>query len=178
MMKKEKKHKYVASDWYEFDEEKEKNIYLYVSGKKLKKRVEKNMDENVKFKFQSQWECYVKNKYRDFSDEKLKNFYYFLNQRGRNIKPVHDYCIMVFPVMLTLIFDKVYVYIQSMGNIKIDSGWDIVVGIVMYLAMMAVCLFAICKLLKEVFKTSEPEYFLKDYKVIIDNMIKERKKDL
>ncbi len=30
MMKKEKKHKYVASDWYEFDEEKEKNIYLYV----------------------------------------------------------------------------------------------------------------------------------------------------
>ena len=122
---KKKKHKYVASDWYEFDEEKE------------------------------------------------KNFYYFLNQRGRNIKPVHDYWIMVFPVMLTLIFDKVYEYIQSMGNIKIDSGWDIVVGIVMYLAMMAVCLFAICKLLKEVFKTSEP-----DYKVIIDNMIKERKKDL
>lgn len=34
---KEKKHKYVASDWYEFDEEKEKNIYLYVCGKKLKK---------------------------------------------------------------------------------------------------------------------------------------------
>ena len=33
MMKKEKKHKYVASDWYEFDEEKEKNIYLYVCGK-------------------------------------------------------------------------------------------------------------------------------------------------
>lgn len=49
MMKKEKKHKYVASDWYEFDEEKEKNIYLYVCGKKTKKRVEKNMDENVKF---------------------------------------------------------------------------------------------------------------------------------
>lgn len=37
MMKKEKKHKYVASHWYEFDEEKEKNIYLYVCGKKLKK---------------------------------------------------------------------------------------------------------------------------------------------
>ena len=37
MMKKEKKHKYVASDWYEFDEEKEKQIYLYVCGKKLKK---------------------------------------------------------------------------------------------------------------------------------------------
>lgn len=178
MMKKEKKHKYVASDWYEFDEEKEKNIYLYVCGKKLKKRVEKNMDENVKFKLHSQWENYVKEKYKDYSDERLEDFSCFLNQRGRNVKPLRKYLVIIFPILFTMICDHVYEWMQDMNKLDLNTPLLIITGIVAYFVVIVVCVSILIKLINDLLKASDTEYFLMDYKVIIDNMIKERQKYL
>lgn len=172
-MDKKRNLKDLGENYYDFFWNTEETIYLYVCRKKIKKKNLKKLDTNLKFETHGQWEQYVRNKYDTYSKEKLMDFSRYLNQNLRDIKPDREYWKISIPIVLTLILENFFELIFEICKEQIVSFGD---GIARIFATGIVCsyLFVACaNLVKNIWSTKEDEYFIIDYKEIINEMIQQ-----
>ena len=170
----------VGKKNYEFDYVKERNAYMYLCCSRMKKKDKKNLSETRKFNTYKEWNEYIRNKCTTYSDDKLKEFSRYLNQRLRNTKPERDYWNLLGPIFLTLLFSQLPDIIKEMGNA--DTSSLPLLGRVIYIlfAGMIMIPFAyfIWSMVKPIWDNNTDEHFFEDYKAIIDGMIEERKENI
>lgn len=98
----------LGKEYYDFDCNKEKNIYMYLCRKRLSKRKIKRIDNQYKFDKYSQWKQYIYDKYDCASDDSLNEFRHFLNQMLRNNKPEYSIWSIAGTVIMTLVVEYIY----------------------------------------------------------------------
>lgn len=172
----------IGIDNYDFDYQLEKSIYCYLCCIKTNNRAIKKLEETLKFNTYSEWEQYVRNKHSHFSDDKLKEFNRYLNQRIRNVKPNRDYGDVMIPVLITLLTTEVIDYFKNF-KVTLPSEMSILAIIIAVLTFVILLLIALIPIIILLGKTVAPiwdnhteENLLNDYKEIINSMIDERNK--
>lgn len=170
-MKEKRSKKESAENYYQFNERIEKDIYAYVCLKHRRKRSIKKMDTSLKFGTYTEWNKYVKNKYQDFSNEKLNDFSHFLNLKIRNVVPESEYLRLLSSVFIALLMEKgIDIALEAMSSEA--NSFEAMAIKMMGLVVMGIILgIAVLEILQPLFKTSEARNFYTDYKEIIDNMI-------
>ena len=176
MRKKEKRTlDVVGKKNYEFDYIKEKNAYMYLCCLRMKKKDRKNLSENMKFDTYKEWVEYIKSKCTTYSDDKLKEFSRYLNQRLRNTKPEHEYWSLLGPIFLTLLFTQLPDIIR--GIVDADLSSLPLLGKIIYLLFAGVLIspviYCMWSMVKPIWDNNTDEHFFEDYKAIIDRMIEE-----
>lgn len=170
-MKKEKRSNNIRKNAYDFDLKEEEKIYKYVCGR-MTNREKKKMSENNKFTSYGCWKKYIVDKYEDYSYERLVDFSHFLNQKIRNIKLEDDYWIILIPVTLAIILDKFMNEFTEIMNMEINSILHGIINLFAISIVLVMVIFMIAKLGIQLVKVREQENLYKDYKEIIDEMIK------
>lgn len=159
--------------FYDFDFNLERNIYEYLcfSSKKGLKR----LNEKVRFETYKQWKQYVCNRYKDYSKSKLIEFSRYLNQRIRNKKPYHEYWSIMLAIILTLAFTKIVDF--SLSKLNETTAMASIEGIILSLFIEFLIIGSIVAIifwtLPTLINNNIDENFLRDYKEIIDEIIKE-----
>ncbi len=163
--------KEIGKRWYDFDFVLERTIYCYLCCSREKKRKIRKMDEKLKFESYQQWKKYIWDKYEGFDKDKLYEFSRYLNQRIRNIRPNREYWSIVATVLLTLAITKIVdVYLNSQINFK-DIPAIVVVLLLPVLVVLSLVIIMI-QTFYPMFDTNIDENLLKDYKEIIDEIVK------
>ena len=184
MSKKQKRNIFtIGKENFEFDYSKEKKIYSFLWGLKISKKEEKELLDNEKMNTHAEWSSYINNKYKDCSDEKLKEFSKFLSQRIKTLKPHIEISNITVPIMITLIIDSI---VELLTDLAItDSTENIVLSastfwgmfIVLFIALL-VLLFVFVMLISNVISpfwdNNTEELLITDYKEVIDNLIKDK----
>lgn len=166
--------KKLGEEFYGFYQEEEKRIYMYLCRKRLTKKEIEKIDSNLKFETYEEWVQYINHKYEKFSNEKLLEFSYFLNQNMRNIKPGHEYLNIVIPAMVTLIFDALFDIIVETPNIPIHSAIEFLIEIIVIIGFLFLGQYIMSEVSKHIWDNVDGENFYLDYKEIIDRMIEKR----
>lgn len=162
----------IGREQYNFDYAKEKIIYKYVCHEYIGRKELKTLKSDEKFLSYTEWEAYVKNKYKNSCINGLRNFSRFLNLKMKNKKPVYESLGICIPVLLTLVGDKFFLSdMQHFG----DENVDWILPLITILVSVFLGIF-VYKLLEPIWNCNVDVNFLKDYKEIIDNMICEKNK--
>lgn len=162
--------KSIGIEQYNFDFAREKNIYCYVCCSRLKKKELRTINSQYKFESYLDWERYVQNKYKNCSDDQLKQFSRYLNQNIRNVKPGKEYINICFPVIVTLAFSK---YLEYVGVFEWNSNILLVfIYVVIMFALLLFIMILLSYILTPLLDNNIVENMFKDYKEIIDDMIK------
>ena len=184
-MKKRKKKKEkrtldgIGKIRYNFDFQLERTIYCYLCCCRVKRSERNILPEEWKFIFYRQWKDYIWNKYKEYRETDLMEFSRYLNQCMRNIKPEHEYENIIAAVIMTVGVTKSYEFILT-PSIDLRSVSNIGKMIVVASLAMFVCLligYLVFYTLLPLFNNNIDENFLRDYKEIIDEIIKEKSKD-
>lgn len=164
--------------WYNFDFQFEKAIYDYLCCKRVKKKMLRKLDENLKFESYQQWKQYVVNKYQKLSVAKLTEFSRFLNQEIRDLKPSHEYWSIMGSALMAVIFTNIIdVAVRAEVDFNGIPAWAIFIIIVFIeIVIVLLVLFCIVQTMGPIFDNSASEGLLRDYKEIIDGIISERDK--
>lgn len=169
--------KNIGIRWYNFDFQLEKNIYCYLCCNKIERRKLKKLDEKLKFVSYSQWKQYICNKYENYNSDELKEFDRYLNQIMRNINPTREYIRLFIPVIITLVITKVAEVFYSIHTAELNSLLSVVIIEPIFSVFVII---PAALLLIETFipirEDNVDENFLKDYKEIIDEIIKSKRK--
>lgn len=169
----------IGNEYFEFNSNYEQKIYDYLccngSNKKLKK-LKKCLGKNA-FTRYCDWENYVRNKYNNYDDVMLNEFSRHLNQRIRNNEPGKKIDTMMAEVSLSFILTAIT---TSFISIKVDNTIGLPILFITVFLMISTIVFwagiIITKIYDSLSNRIKQQYFLTDYKEIIDNMLSERKK--
>ena len=162
----------IGREQYNFDYAKEKIIYKYVCHEYIGRKELKTLKSDEKFLSYTEWEAYVKNKYKNSCINGLRNFSRFLNLKMKNKKPVYESLGICIPVLLTLVGDKSFLSdMQRFGDENVD--WILPLITILISVFLGIFVY---KLLEPIWNCNVDVNFLKDYKEIIDNMICEKNK--
>lgn len=169
----------IGNEYFEFNSNYEQKIYDYLccngSNKKLKK-LKKCLGENA-FTRYCDWENYVRNKYNNYDDVMLNEFSRHLNQRIRNNEPGKKIDTIMAEVSLPFILTAIT---TSFISIKVDNTIGLPIIFITIFLMISTIVFGmgiiITKIYDSLSNIIKQQYFLTDYKKIIDNMLSERKK--
>lgn len=165
----------IGIRWYGFDFQLEKNIYCYLCSYKMKKRNLKKVNEKLRFVSYSQWKQYICTKYENYNSDELMEFSRYLNQRIRKIKPIREFIMILISVIITLVITKIFELIETIG---IDSVLSIVIKGILVIAFIVIpFMFLLVDVFTHIQEDNIDEYFLKDYKEIIDEIIKSKSKN-
>lgn len=162
--------KCIGIEQYNFDFAKEKKIYCYVCCSRLKKKELRTINSQYKFESYLDWESYVQNKYKNCSNDQLKQFSRYLNQNMRNIKPGKEYINICFPVIVTLAFSK---YLEYVCGFKwVSNILLVLIYVVMIFVLLQFLKILLSNIIIPLLNNDIEENMFNDYKEIIDNMIK------
>lgn len=159
---------------YDFDFNKEIRMYLFFCGEQMTREQWKLLQEDEKIYSYKEWESYVKNKYSNYPVEGLKEFSRYLNHRLRKTSPAREF---ISPCVSALFSCILTFYVTEIFNIGFGNLALIVGAIAIF--VIAVCFFSnigwfVIKFAELFWNNSIKENFFKDYKEIIDNIIKEK----
>lgn len=165
--------------WYDFDFYLEKAIYDYLCCKRVKKKMLRKLEENLKFETYQQWKQYVIDKYQKLSDVELAEFSRFLNQEIRDMSPRQEYWSIMGTVFTTVIFTNMFSILLST---EIDfSGMPIggvfLTVLVIEIVLVMCVLFFTVQVMNPIFNDNMTGGLLRDYKEIIDGIISEKNKE-
>lgn len=178
MSKKQKRTIYtVGKENFEFDYSKEKKIYSFLWGLKIRKREVRQLLDNEKMNSHAEWCSYIHNKYKDYSDEKLKEFSKFLSQRIKTLKPHIEISNITVPIMMTLIIDSIFELLTDLAitdsteNIVLFAStfWGLFIAL---LVLLFVFVMLISNVISPFWDNNIEELLLTDYREVIDNLIK------
>lgn len=159
---------------YGFNFPLERDIYCYLCCVRMKKKYIKKLDTNLKFNSYCEWKQYVNNKYTNFNNEELIEFSRYLNQMSRNIKPGKEYWNLFIPVIMTIIIAKIFEIIWNRAFNSPDISLLIVAinSIILTFVVTSIMYFLVLQTFMPLWNESIRENMIKDYKEIIDEMIK------
>ena len=131
------------------------------------------MNASLKFGTYTEWNKYIKSKYQDFSNEKLKDFSHFLNLKIRNVAPESEYLTILSSAVIALLMqNEINIALEAISSG--DNSFESIVIKMIGLVVMGIILgIAVLKILQPLLKTTEDRNFYTDYKEIIDDMIKD-----
>ena len=168
----------IGKRWHDFDIKSEKIIYCYLccNRYRLINKKLRNLNDDLKFEEYRQWKYYICNKYQNYSKEKLIEFSRYLNLKIRNIKPSHEYWIIMATAFLSMLLTKA---VEIVTGIQKDfsnySVWiTLSVTLVVEALVIMLLIYLIVKIVYPIYDNHFDENFLIDYKEIIDDIIKER----
>lgn len=159
---------------YDFDFNKEIRRYLFFCGEQMTRKQWKLLKSDEKFYSYTEWKSYVKNKYSNYPVEGLREFSRYLNHRLRKTSPTREFispCVSaICSCILTFHFTEIF-------NKEFDN-LTMIVGIIT-IFVIAACFssnisWLVVKISELFFDNSIKENFFKDYKEIIDSIIKEK----
>lgn len=168
---------YVGKNYYEFDKEYEMIVYKYLCFKSLKKGECKIINDNHKFLTYMQWKNYIYDKYREYEDDKLNEFSHFLEQNIRNATPKFENWKLIITVLLTLFCDKIFETIIEIACIKLDSVFQVIIEIISIFLMIFIFAYVVEKLIQPLWGVPVEDNLYKDYKKIIDDIVRNRIED-
>ena len=157
---------------YNFNYQKEMQIYSYVCGHYMSKRKLKKLDSNLKFSTYADWKAYVENKYKNYPIAGLKEFSRYLNQKSRDMLPEQHWNELAIPVFLTLILEAVCRAIRDIEDSVNISLCGTLISILTILVMIVILGIFVVKVVREIILNKEIDYLYLDYKEIIDGIIK------
>lgn len=177
--KKKRSLKHIGERKYNFDITLEKQIYSCLCCSYGSKKAFKKLDDKLKFNSYKQWMQYVCNKYENYCKEDLIEFSRYLNQHIRNIKPFREFWDLFFPIVLTVLFsyglDKFLEIKFHFEKLSFFTFLSILIIFLLLLIFIVLPLiFFIRNILLPIFDNDIEENFFKDYKEIIDEIIKKR----
>ena len=106
----------------------------------------------------------------------LIEFWHFLNQKSRNVKPKYEYWTLFIPVGLTLIVNEIFDLTPKFSDIKINCLSDKIIAFVVYMIVVAVFAKIVMMIMQPLFDQNVDSCFYEDYKAIIDDLIEKKKK--
>lgn len=168
----------IGKKWHDFNFKSERLIYSYLccNRSRLINMELRNLNKDLKFEEYRQWKQYICNKYQNYSRDKLIEFSRYLKLMIRNIKPNHEYWIIMATALLSIVFTMVInVTIELNKQFNINSDWiKILITILSGILFILFSAYLIIKIVYPIFDDYFDENFLRDYKEIIDEIIKER----
>ena len=108
--------------------------------------------------------------------EGLIEFWHFLNQKSRNVKPKYEYWTLCIPVGLTLIVNEIFDLTLKFSDIKINCLSDPIIAFVVYMIVVAIFAKIVIMIMQPLFDQNDDSCFYEDYKAIIDDLIEKKKK--
>lgn len=163
----------IGKRWHEFDINLERNIYSYVCCAKMNGITTWRLDKNLKFETYQQWKNYIVNKYENVDKDMLVEFSRYLNQNVRNLKPTYEYWVIEATVVLTLASTKVIdIFLGTQMNF--EEIYAFVAAFIFEILVVIFLIFVVFKTMKPLFDSNLDENFLRDYKEIIDEIIKRK----
>lgn len=174
-----KKSRRLDEEYYNFSTYEEKIIYRYLCCKHIRRKELSKIPELHKFhKFHKyhEWYDYIEKKYGNCSIDGLVEFWHFLNQKSRNVKPKYEYWTLCIPVGLTLIVNEIFDLTLKFSDIKINCLSDKIIAFVVYMIVVAIFAKIVMMIMKSLFDQYDDSCFYEDYKAIIDDLIEKKKK--
>lgn len=171
-----KKSRRLDEEYYNFYTYEEKLIYRYLCGKHIGRKELSKIPELHKFHKYHEWYDYIEKKYGNCSLEGLIEFWHFLNQKSRNVKPKYEYWTLFIPVGLTLIVNEIFDLTLKFSDIKINCLSDKIIAFVVYMIVVAVLAKIVMMIMQPLFDQNDDSCFYEDYKAIIDDLIEKKKK--
>lgn len=171
-----KKSRRLDEEYYNFYTYEEKLIYRYLCGKRIGQKELSKIPELHKFHKYHEWYDYIEKKYGNCSLEGLIEFWHFLNQKSRNVKPKYEYWTLCIPVGLTLIVNEIFDLTLKFSDIKINCLSDPIIAFVVYMIVVAIFAKIVIMIMQPLFDQNDDSCFYEDYKAIIDDLIEKKKK--
>lgn len=169
----------IGKRWHNFDFKSEKIIYYYLCCKQIKKKELQNLNDDLKFVEYRQWKHYICDRYQNCSKDKLIEFSRYLNLLISDIKPSHEYWSIMATAFLSMVFTNVInFFIEIYTDFSNNSVW-IVLPITMLIEFFITIflIYSIIEIMNPIYDNHFDENFLRDYKEIIDDIIKGRKSE-
>ncbi len=171
-----KKARRLDEEYYNFSTYEEKLIYRYLCCKHIRRKELSKIPELHKFHKYHEWYDYIEKKYGNCSIDGLVEFWHFLNQKSRNVKPKYEYWTLCIPVGLTLIVNEIFDLTLKFSDIKINCLSDKIIAFVVYMIVVAIFAKIVMMIMKSLFDQYDDSCFYEDYKAIIDDLIEKKKK--
>lgn len=171
-----KKSRRLDEEYYNFSTYEEKIIYRYLCCKHIRRKELSKIPELHKFHKYHEWYDYIEKKYGNCSIDGLVEFWHFLNQKSRNVKPKYEYWTLCIPVGLTLIVNEIFRTTLKFSDIKINCLSDKIIAFVVYMIVVAIFAKIVMMIMKSLFDQYDDSCFYEDYKAIIDDLIEKKKK--
>lgn len=171
-----KKSRRLDEEYYNFSTYEEKIIYRYLCCKHIRRKELSKIPELHKFHKYHEWYDYIEKKYGNCSIDGLVEFWHFLNQKSRNVKPKYEYWTLCIPVGLTLIVNEIFDLTLKFSDIKINCLSDKIIAFVVYMIVVAIFAKIVMMIMKSLFDQYDDSCFYEDYKAIIDDLIEKKKK--
>lgn len=171
-----KKSRRLDEEYYNFSTYEEKLIYRYLCCKHIRRKELSKIPELHKFHKYHEWYDYIEKKYGNCSIDGLVEFWHFLNQKSRNVKPKYEYWTLCIPVGLTLIVNEIFDLTLKFSDIKINCLSDKIIAFVVYMIVVAVFAKIVIMIMQPLFDQNDDSCFYEDYKAIIDDLIEKKKK--
>lgn len=171
-----KKSRRLDEEYYNFYKYEEKLICRYLCGKYIRRKELSKIPELHKFHKYHEWYDYIEKKCGNCSLEGLIEFWHFLNQKSRNVKPKYEYWTLCIPVGLTLIVNEIFDLTLKFSDIKINCLSDKIIAFVVYMIVVAVFAKIVIMIMQPLFDQNDDSCFYEDYKAIIDDLIEKKKK--
>ena len=171
-----KKSRRLDEEYYNFSTYEEKIIYRYLCCKHIRRKELSKIPELHKFHKYHEWYDYIEKKYGNCSIDGLVEFWHFINQKSRNVKPKYEYWTLCIPVGLTLIVNEIFDLTLKFSDIKINCLSDKIIAFVVYMIVVAIFAKIVMMIMKSLFDQYDDSCFYEDYKAIIDDLIEKKKK--
>lgn len=171
-----KKARRLDEEYYNFSTYEEKLIYRYLCCKHIRRKELSKIPELHKFHKYHEWYDYIEKKYGNCSIDGLVEFWHFLNQKSRNVKPKYEYWTLCIPVGLTLIVNEIFDLTLKFSDIKINCLSDKIIAFVVYMIVVAIFAKIVMMIMQPLFDQNDDSCFYEDYKAIIDDLIEKKKK--
>lgn len=171
-----KKSRRLDEEYYNFSTYEEKIIYRYLCCKHIRRKELSKIPELHKFHKYHEWYDYIEKKYGNCSIDGLVEFWHFLNQKSRNVKPKYEYWTLCIPVGLTLIVNEIFDLTLKFSDIKINCLSDKIIAFVVYMIVVAIFAKIVIMIMQPLFDQNDDSCFYEDYKAIIDDLIEKKKK--
>lgn len=171
-----KKSRRLDEEYYNFSTYEEKLIYRYLCCKHIRRKELSKIPELHKFHKYHEWYDYIEKKYGNCSIDGLVEFWHFLNQKSRNVKPKYEYWTLCIPVGLTLVVNEIFDLTLKFSDIKINCLSDKIIAFVVYMIVVAIFAKIVMMIMKSLFDQYDDSCFYEDYKAIIDDLIEKKKK--
>lgn len=164
----------IGKKFHKFDFQMEKAIYCYLCCNRVKKKLLRRLDDQLKFHSYQKWRQYIRNKYEKYDRDQLIEFSRYLNQRIRSLKPDREYFMLWVPVLVTVVVSKIFDLFYSVNVQGLSSILSfIIVYIIVMICVLILFFYFMVEISKPIWNDNISGYFLRDYKEIIDEMIKE-----
>lgn len=171
----------IGKRWHNFDFKFEKTIYCYLCcnrNRKINKEI-KRLTDDLKFEEYRQWEHYICNKYQNYSKDKLIEFSRYLNLQIRYIKPSYEYWSIMATAFLPIVFTMIINFVMGIyTDFSNNSVWIMLLATMLIEFFITIFLvYFIIEIVNPIYDNHFDENFLRDYKEVIDEIIKGRKSD-